>query len=106
MATKAERAKVEQQRAANAGHPKKQAYESAAKRAAARGRGRTGAANSTSHKEAPRVGGRSPYEPEVSATKRPSRKSSRRSPAHLKPDAPLRIAAMNRLASPKQRASR
>jgi hypothetical protein len=103
VATKGERAKAEQQRAAHAVHPPKASRDSAGKRAAARGRRKDGAP----HNEAPRAARKSSYQFEVSATARPSRKSTRRSATtRVKPDAPLRITTMNRIASPKQRASR
>jgi hypothetical protein len=107
MATKGERARAEQQRAAHTKHPDKAAHQSAGKRAAARGRVKDRAPNPASHNEAPRAERKSPYQFEVSATTRPSRKSSRRGgTTHVKPDGPLRITTMNRIASPKQRASR
>jgi hypothetical protein len=106
MATKGERFKAEAQREAQAGHPKKAPKTSAARRAAARGRGKQAVPNPASHNQARRVARNSTYELEVSATTRPSRKSSRKSPTHVKPDGPLRITAMNRVASPKARAGR
>jgi hypothetical protein len=97
---------VEQQRAAHAGHAQKTSHESAGKRAAARGRRKDRAPNPASHNEGRRAARKSPYQFEVSATGRPSRRSSRRGTARVKPDAPMRLTAMNRVASPKQRASR
>jgi len=107
VATKGERAKTEQQRAAHAAHAKKAGHQSAGARAAARGRRKDRAPNPASHNENGRAERKTPYQFEVSATDRPSRKSSRRgSKTRVKPDGPLRITAMNRIASPKQRASR
>src|SRR3954464_9984749 len=105
MATKGERLKVEAQREAHA----KRAHasqESAGKRAAQRGRTKNRLPNPTSHNEAPRVAKNSAYELEAAATPRPSRKSTRRSPTHLKTDSALRITEMNRNASPQARAQR
>jgi hypothetical protein len=62
--------------------------------------------NPTSHNEAPRIGKDGTYELEPSTTARPPRKSTRRSPAHLKTDSSLRIKNMNRTASPQARAGR
>jgi hypothetical protein len=104
--TKAERFKVEQQRAAHEKHAKTPDHTSAGVRARARGRRKDRIPNPASHNEAARAGRDSVYEHEVSATTRPSRKSSRKSPGHIKTDSPLRITTMNRIASPKMRASR
>jgi len=113
MATKSERFRTETERAAQAGHRPAESHDSAGKRAAERGRAKDRLPNPTSHNEAPRLGsdGRATphaknatYELEVSATARPSRKSTRRSPNHIKPDSALRIATVNRNASPKARA--
>lgn len=106
MATKAERERAARERAAQAKHPKRQARISAGKRAAARGRRKDRVPNPESHNETERAERSSPYLFEVSATRRPSRKSSRRSGTRSKPDAPLRITVMNRVASPEQRATR
>jgi hypothetical protein len=115
MATKAERFRSEAEKAAHARHPQKPAHESAGKRAAERGRTKGRIPNPTSHNEAPRLSqkGRATthakkatYELEVSATSRPSRKSTRRSPNHIKPDSALRITEMNRNASPTTRSGR
>jgi hypothetical protein len=105
MSTKGERERVVQQRAAHANHPKRKGHDSAGKRAAARGRRKDRFPNPESHNEAERAERSSPYLFEVSATGRPSRKSSRRSGTRVKPDAPLRITAMNRVSSPKRRAA-
>jgi hypothetical protein len=106
VATKGERARVEQQRAAHARHAAKKGHDSAGKRAAARGRIKDRPPNPASHNEGRRAARKSPYQFEVSATTRPSRRSSRRGTTRVKPDAPMRLTAMARVASPKQRASR
>jgi hypothetical protein len=106
MATKGERERSAQQRAAQAKHPKRKAHDSAGKRAAARGRRKDRLPNPESHNETNRGERTSPYLFEPSATGRPSRKSTRRSGTRAKPDATLRIRAMNRVASPRQRATR
>jgi hypothetical protein len=98
MATKAERFKAEQQRAARLDHGKR----------------KTGAVQRkqdptprASHNAAPRAGRNSVYELEPSPdAKRPSRKSSRKSATHIKTDSALRIAVMNKTTSPKARAER
>ena len=104
--TKAERFKVEQQRAASAHHAKKTAHTSAGKRARGRGRRKDRIPNNASHNEGARAARGSVYEHEVSATTRPSRKSSRKSPGHIKTDTALRIAARMRNATPKLRQAR
>jgi hypothetical protein len=96
MATKAERFKSDTQRAAHAGRApaaRKQAGKPATPR------------DGLPHNTAPRARKNSAYEFEVSEG-RASRKSSRRSPTHLKTDAPLRLAAVERGSTPKQRAAR
>jgi hypothetical protein len=106
--TKAERFQVAQQRAAHAQHASEPGHASAGKRARERGRAKDRIPNQASHNEHGR-GARSrygTYEYEVSATARPSRKSSRKSPGRIKPDGPLRLTTMNRIASPKQRSTR
>ncbi len=94
MATKGERFKAEQQRAAHGKRPPQPAW--------------TKPAASHPHNQAARAGKRSAYElePELGAAGRPPRKSTRKSPAHIKTDSSLRITAMNRNASPEQRARR
>jgi hypothetical protein len=106
MATKGERFKAEQQRAAHAGRPRHESHESAAKRAAARGRMKDLVPNPAAHNQAPRAARNSLYEHEVSVTTRPSRKSTRKSPTHIKTDATLRITTMNKNAAPRNRAGR
>ena len=93
MATKAERFKSDTQREAQAGR-------------AAPARKKAGTARAgLPHNTAPRARKNSAYEFEVSEG-RASRKSSRRSPTHLKTDATLRKTAMERGSTPKERATR
>lgn len=58
------------------------------------------------HNEAARAAKNSSYELEGSGSARPSRKSTRRSPTHVKTDSALRITTMNRNASPHARSQR
>ena len=92
MATRSERFKAEMQRKA---HGKRPAEEVKARRRVR-----------ASRNEAPRVAKNSSYALEASASSRPSRKSTRRSPTHIKTDSALRITAVNRNASPQARAER
>jgi len=57
------------------------------------------------HNTAARAGKNSAYEFEVSAD-RPSRKSTRRSPTHVKTDSALRLNAVRRSSAPGARAAR
>ena len=104
--TRAERFQLNQQRAAQAAKAKHPGHTSAGRRARDRGRSKDRIPNPASHNEAVRAGRKSTYEHEVSATSRPSRKSSRKSPGRIKTDSALRLTAMNRNASPKQRSAR
>jgi len=104
--TRAERFQVQQQRAAQAAKSKQPKRVSAGKRARARGRRKDRIPNPASHNEAARAARNSSYEHEVSATSRPSRKSSRKSLTRTKTDSAMRLRAMNRNASPKQRSAR
>jgi hypothetical protein len=104
--TKAERFKVEQQRAAHAGKKQRLSHASAGKRARSRGRRKDRIPNPASHNEGARAARDSVYEHEVSATSRPSRRSSRKSPGRIKTDSAMRLTAMNRNATPKQRSAR
>ena len=106
MATRAERFRAEQQRAAHDGKPKEAGHDPAGKRARQRGRIKDRYPNPTSHNEAPRSAKNSAYELEPSTSARPSRKSTRRSPTHIKADAPLRVTTVIRNASPQARAQR
>jgi|GEM_PF-3411321 hypothetical protein len=96
MATKAERFKSDTQREAQAGRAAP-----ARKTAGTAGTARAG----LPHNTAARARKNSAYEFEVSEG-RASRKSSRRSPTHLKTDATLRKTAMERGSTPKERATR
>jgi len=104
--TKAERFQVAEQRAAHARHAQKPGHASAGKRARARGRFKNSVPNPASHNEHARAAHYNTYEHEISATTRPSRKSSRKSPGRIKTDSPLRLRTMNRNATPQQRSSR
>ena len=104
--TKAERFQVAQQRAAHVRHASEPGHASAGKRARERGRSKDRIPNQTSHNEHGRAARYGTYEYEISATARPSRKSSRKSPGRIKTDGPLRLTTMNRNASPKQRSTR
>jgi hypothetical protein len=104
MATKAERFKATAQREAHRDKPSVKKQPSGRKRTKSAEVGR--APNPTAHNESRRAAKNSGYELEVSATTRPPRKSTRRSPTHLKTDSSLRITAMNRNASPQARAQR
>jgi hypothetical protein len=104
--TRAERFQVQQQRAAQAAKSKHPDHASAGWRARSRGRRKDRIPNPASHNEAARAARKSVYEHEVSATSRPSRKSSRKSPGRIKTDTAMRLRAMNRNASPKRRSGR
>jgi len=94
MATKAERFKSDTQREAQAG------------RAGAVGKKKGGTARAgLPHNTAARAGKNSAYEFEVSEG-RASRKSTRRSPTHVKTDATLRLTVVGRGSTPKARAAR
>jgi hypothetical protein len=99
MATRSERFKAEMQREAQ-GKKKASAQSAAAPRDEVWPRVRV------THNEAARAAKNSSYELESSGTARPSRKSTRRSPTHVKTDSALRITAMNRNASPQARSQR
>jgi hypothetical protein len=103
MATKGERAKAEQERAASAAHPKRRGHASAAKWAAARGR--RGVGGTGPHNEARRAARNSTYELEASATARRSRKSTRKSATRSKNDGALRVTRVARVASAQARSS-
>jgi len=100
MATKAEDYKAEMQRKAHAAQKKAVPPRPRSKMS------RPNVPNPAAHNTSLRAGKNSPYELEVSATTRPSRKSTRRSFNRLKPDNPLRIAAVNEVVSPRARAGR
>jgi hypothetical protein len=100
MATRAEEFRAEQMRATHAKKPKRASRDPAGKLAKARGRAKDRFPNPTSHNEAPRAAKNSAYELEPDQTTRPPRKSTRRSKAHIKTDASLRITTMNANTSP------
>jgi hypothetical protein len=104
--TKAERFQVAQQRAAHALHATEPGHASAGKRARERGRLKDRIPNQTSHNEHGSAARYGVYEYEISATARPSRRSSRKSPGRIKTDGPLRLTAMNRHSTPQQRSTR
>jgi len=104
MATKGERFRAAQERAAQAGTAKRRSQASAGKRAAARGR-RKGP-NPASHNDSVRAARKSNFELEISATTRPSRKSTRKSTTRIKPDSSLRLTTVTRGATPSVRAAR
>jgi hypothetical protein len=106
MATKGERFKSDTQREAHAKRAPHASHETAGKRAKERGRAKGRLPNPTSHNESARAAKKSAYELEPGTSPRPSRKSTRGSPNHIKTDSGLRITEMNRNASPKARAQR
>jgi hypothetical protein len=109
MATKAQRFKAETQRRAQTNKParksKRRGADAATARAALVARHDRLLGN-VPHNAAPRAAKNSAYEIEASSSGRPSRKSTRKSPTHIKTDSSLRIRAMNRTASPKARTGR
>lgn len=101
MATKAQQFKAETQRAAQLSKPR--ARKTGGPR---RGPPKDDVPNPTAHNESSRAAKNALYEIEVSAGDRPPRKSTRRSPTHVKTDSALRVAAMIRNASPQARSAR
>jgi hypothetical protein len=65
-----------------------------------------GAVSRIPHNAAPRASKRSAYELEAGGAERPPRKSTRKSPTHLKPDSNLRMKAVAKTTSPEARAAR
>ena len=61
--------------------------------------------NPAAHNDGARAARKSNFELEISATTRPSRKSTRKSTTRIKPDSSLRLQAVNRSASPSARAA-
>jgi len=101
MATKAERFKSDTQREA-----RKAPAKTLSKTAGQPARSKPGTArDGLPHNTAARARKNSAYEFEVSVA-RPSRKSTRRSPTHVKTDATLRLTAVGRGSTPKARAAR
>lgn len=101
MATKGEQSKAENQRAAQAHNPKK-----VSRKVAKSYRSKDRYPNPTSHNETPTDAKNSVYELEPGQSTRPSRKSTRRSPTHIKTDSPLRITTVSRRSSPQARFDR
>jgi hypothetical protein len=99
MATKAERFRAETQRAAQKVKPPKIP-------SGRRGPAKDDVPNPAAHNQGARARKNATYELEVSSTSRPSRKSTRLSPTHIKTDSVLRITAMNRSVTPTARAGR
>jgi hypothetical protein len=111
MATRAERFKAEAQRRAQANKVRRKGKRRAAPQAAAARAALVARhdrlVGNVPHNAAPRAEKNSAYEIEVSGgSGRPSRKSTRKSPTHIKTDSNLRIREMNRNASPKARSVR
>jgi hypothetical protein len=98
MATKAEQVKAENQRAAQAQKPKK-----VSRKVTKSYRSKDRYPNPTSHNESPTEAKNSVYELEPGLSTRPSRKSTRRSPTHVKTDSALRITTVARNTSPQAR---
>jgi hypothetical protein len=104
VATRAERLKTQQERAAQR---RKAAAAAAGKAPARKPRKKDRIPNQASHNEAPTRGRRrSRYEFEVSLTERPSRKSTRKSSNRQKTDSALRTRTMSQNAQPRTRAGR
>jgi hypothetical protein len=113
MATKAERFKVRAQRAAQNKKPKRPGRKAALRAQRSRERARAKLVEQhdrptprVPHNTAPRIGYEGTYELEATATGRPPRKSTRKSPRHLKPDTTLRRRAHERALSPEARSGR
>jgi hypothetical protein len=110
VATKTERFKTETQRLAQNAHrakkrPAPAGADSQAARVALVAR-HNGAVSRIPHNAAPRVSKRSAYELEAGGAERPPRRSTRKSPTHLKPDSGLHIRAIDKATSPEARAAR
>ncbi|HEV3031535.1 MAG TPA: hypothetical protein VG319_07810 [Polyangia bacterium] len=110
MATKTERFKTEVQRLAqNAHRAKKRPAPAGAEGDAARVElvvRHNGAVSRIPHNTAARASKRSAYELEAGGAERPPRRSTRKSPTHLKPDSGLHIRAIDKATSPEARAAR
>jgi hypothetical protein len=100
MATKGEQLKAENQRAAHAQKRKK-----VSQKVTRSYRSKDRYPNPTSHNESPTEAKNSVYELEPGQSTRPSRKSTRRSPTHIKTDSTLRITTVSRNSSPTARFS-
>jgi hypothetical protein len=106
MATKAERFKVEMERAAQRRKAANGAKgKNRAKAANRRSRRLDLTATHATHNDARARGKKSSYALEVAATARPSRKSTRKSRNRQKTDSVLRSTEVRRNASPKARAA-
>jgi hypothetical protein len=110
VATKTERFKSETQRLAQDAHrdakrPARTGADGEAARVALVAR-HNGAVSRIPHNAAPRASKRSAYELEAGGAERPPRKSTRKSPTHLKPDSGLHIRAIDKVTSPEARAAR
>jgi len=110
VATKTERFKTEAQRLAqNAHRDKRRPAPDGADGEAARVElvaRHNGPVSRIPHNTAPRASKRSAYELEAGGAERPPRKSTRKSPTHLKPDSVLRLRAVEKSTSPEARAAR
>ena len=110
MATKTERFKTEAQLLAqNAHREKKRPAPAGSDGEAARVElvvRHNGAVSRIPHNTAARVSKRSAYELEAGGAERPPRRSTRKSPTHLKPDSGLHIRAIDKATSPEARAAR
>lgn len=104
--TKAEQFQRAAQLAAHAKKPANPPRDPAGKVAARNGRRKDRIPNQTSHNEGPTRTKTSSYELEVTATSRPTRKSTRKSLNRQKTDSGLRITEMNRNAAPSTRTAR
>src|SRR3954447_24305428 len=111
MATRAEKFRAQAQRANSKKNPKRRptAVPAGAARSKARARAAVverhdGTSARVPHNTAQRIEKGSVYELEASVSGRPSRKSTRKSPGHVKQDASMRIRATNRSVSPESRA--
>ncbi|HET6284354.1 MAG TPA: hypothetical protein VFH73_25580 [Polyangia bacterium] len=103
--TKAEEFQRAAEVAAHSKKPPSPSHDSAGKVAARRGRTKDRIPNQASHNQGTTHTKTSSYEFEVTATSRPSRKSTRKALNRQKTDSALRITAMNRTAAASTRAA-
>jgi hypothetical protein len=114
MATRAEKFRALSERANSKKKPKRRPKPTAARAAGARAKARAamverhdGTGARVPHNAAPRIEkSGSAYELEATSSRRPSRKSTRKSPGHVKPDTSMRIRATGRSVSPESRSGR
>lgn len=109
MATKAERFRAEMERANAAKHAEEaRAHQPPPPDPAVTllSKVKQIAAGPTSHNASKHAARKASYALEISETPKPSRKSTRASPNHIKPDAALKNRATMKAVSPKARASR